>query len=266
MAHQPGPPGAVEDDDVDVLLADALAAPLSGWDFSWAAGRVHTAPLSWSYEDLAVARLTTAGRVLDVDTGGGELLSSLLCRAVLPAADGRRVTATEGWPPNIPVAVSRLGPLGVVVVEAPADHLPLADASVDLVLDRHGRLVAGEVARVLAPGGSLITQQVGSEDCTDLNEALGAAAPRAPGSWTARVAADSLTRAGLVVEDVREERPAMVFDDVGAVVLHLRSVPWQLPGTSVTDHLDTLRRLGARGPLEVRTHRFLVTARRPATP
>ncbi|TXR57442.1 class I SAM-dependent methyltransferase [Quadrisphaera setariae] len=209
--------------------------------------------------------LASARRVLDVDTGGGELLSRLLARATASSARGWEVTATEGWPPTIPIATARLEPLGVVVREAPSDHLPLADASVDLVLDRHGRLVASEVARVMAPGGALLTQQVGSEDCTDLDDALGVPPPRRPGSWTAQVAADALARAGLVVERVVEERPVMVFDDVGAVVRHLRLVPWQLPGTSVTDHLDALRGLCAAGPLPVRTHRFLLTAHKPST-
>jgi hypothetical protein len=53
---------------------------------------------------------------------------------------------------------------------------PLPDGSVDLILNRHGRLIAPEVRRVLCPGGVLLTQQLGSEDCADLNEML--TAPR----------------------------------------------------------------------------------------
>lgn len=248
----------------DEVLTAALEQPVSGWDFSWAHGRVSAEPLSWSYDDLAVERLAGARRVLDIDTGGGELLADLLQRA---APVDRDVTATEGWPPDLPVATERLSPLGVSVRSAPRDVLPLDDGSVDLVLDRHGRLVADEVARVLVPGGVLLTQQVGSEDCTDLNDALGAARPRARGSWTGRVAQRALEQAGLVVEGASEEHPTTTFHDVGAVVVHLRAVPWQLPGTTVGDHREALRGLHERwdtdGPLVVRTHRFLLAARRP---
>jgi SAM-dependent methyltransferase len=89
---------------------------------------------------------------------------------------------TEGWdfswPPNIPEARRRLELLGVTLFPAEMGTLPLPDESVSLILNRHGRLAAPEVRRVLRPGGVLLTQQVSSEDCTDLNELLGAP-PRA---------------------------------------------------------------------------------------
>jgi hypothetical protein len=50
--------------------------------------------------------------LLDLDTGGGELLAA---SAPLP----RRTIATEGWAPNVPVARDRLSPLGVEVRFAP---------------------------------------------------------------------------------------------------------------------------------------------------
>lgn len=162
------------------------------------------------------------------------------------------------------MAAARLEPFGVVVLEAPDELLPLPESSVDLVLDRHGRLPAAEVARVLAPGGALVTQQVGSEDCVDLNAVLGVPPPRRPGSWTMDVALECLVGVGLVVDRAVEEHLLMTFDDVGALVLHLRHVPWQLPGTSVVAHLEALRRLCEAGPLPVRTHRFLLVASRPA--
>ncbi|TDC06396.1 class I SAM-dependent methyltransferase, partial [Streptomyces sp. 8K308] len=142
-----------------------MAAPVEGWDFGWSSGRVRGSEPSWSYQELARARVATAGRLLDVDTGGGELLASL---QPLP----RHTWATEGWPPNIAVARARLEPLGVTVLPAPdRETLPLPDTSIDVMLNRHGRLAAREVRRVLRPGGTLLTQQVGSEDCAELNEA-----------------------------------------------------------------------------------------------
>ncbi|HEY0002598.1 MAG TPA: methyltransferase domain-containing protein, partial [Actinoplanes sp.] len=147
------------------LVAEAVGVPLEGWDFSWLTGRAVGSDPSWSYPKLAGELVRGSTSLLDIDTGGGELLASL---APLPA--GTR--AVESWPPNLPVARERLAPVGVEVLFAPDTMLPIEAQSVDVVLNRHGRLNPGEVARVLQPGGRLLTQQVGSEDRAELNEAL----------------------------------------------------------------------------------------------
>ncbi len=240
-----------------------MAAPVEGWDFGPLSGRVRGSDPSWSYPELARTHIATAGRLLDIDTGGGELLASL---RPLP----RHTWATEGWPPNIAVARGRLEPLGVTVVPAPEqDRLPLPDGSVDVVLNRHGRLAAREVWRVLRPGGTLLTQQVGSDDCAELNEALGAAPAHPAGSWDLRTAREALSAAGLRPVRTEEEHPVLTFHDIGAVVHHLRLVAWQIPDFSPERYDSALRRLHRRISSErrfdVRSHRFLITAERPGT-
>lgn len=245
----------------DELVAAAMAAPVGGWDFGWMAGRAEGPEPSWSYRDLAGAHIARTQALLDVDTGGGELLASL---GPLPAC----TWATEGWPPNIPVARRRLEPLGVTVLPAEAGTLPLPDESAGLILNRHGRLVATEVRRVLRPGGVLLTQQVGSEDCANLNEMLTAPPARARGSWTARTAAKAVSAAGLHLTDVREEHPVLTFYDVGAVVRHLRLVAWQVldfnPGRYDVPLRRLHQRIRAEGRLDVHAHRFLIMAERPS--
>jgi SAM-dependent methyltransferase len=246
--------------EYDRLVAEAIAAPIEGWDFSWLAGRVEGSDPSWSYRELARAHLASAERVLDIDTGGGELLASL---GPLSA----QTWATEGWPPNIDVARRRLEPLGVTVLPAPdPDELPISDASVDLVLNRHGRLVAPEIKRVLRRGGVLVTQQVGSDDCADLNNWLGAPPMRPPGSWTLRTANEALSAVGIRPTITREERPLFTFYDIGAVIYHLRLVTWQIPGFSPELYDAPLRRLHEHlretGRVDVKAHRFLVVAER----
>ena len=195
--------------------------------------------------------------MLDLDTGGGELLASL-------APPAGRTVAVEGWAPNVDVATHRLAPLGVEVVAAQAaDRLPLPDRTFDLVLNRHGRLCAPEIARVLRPGGRLLTQQVGSDDCTDLNTALDAP-PTHPTPWNLAIATAALTAAGLRVVDAQEARPTLTFADIGAVVFHLRMVAWQVPDFDLRRYDGPLRRLHAAiqrdGHCRVRTHRFLLVA------
>ncbi len=118
--------------DYDELVAAALAAPVHGWDFGWLAGRALGSDPTWSYPQLAREALDRSTRVLDVDTGGGELLASL---TRLPP----HTVATESWPPNLPVVRERLAPLGVGVRPAPPDApLPVPAGAFDLVLSPTG--------------------------------------------------------------------------------------------------------------------------------
>lgn len=259
------------------LIAEALAAPVAGWDFGFLRGRCEGGRPSWSYPDLARGLLERASCMLDVDTGGGELLREL---SPLP----RHAVASEAWPPNVRVATDRLAPLGVTVRQSPPGpppgsppgpppgspagplsgsppgSLPADDAEFDLVLNRHGACDAGELARVLRPGGTLLTQQVGSDDCAALNTALGATPAYPPGSWDAAVAGAALTAAGFTLLDVREEHSTLTFADVGALVFQLRMVPWQVPDFTVERYDEPLRRLHAAGPIVAHAHRFLIVA------
>ncbi|MCO8274853.1 class I SAM-dependent methyltransferase [Actinoplanes sp. TRM 88003] len=238
------------------LVTEASEAPVKGWDFAFLKGRAAGSDPTWSYPERARDLVRSSGSVLDTDTGGGEMLASL---APLPAG----AVATEGWEPNVAVARDRLAPLGVEVRFAPGPELPVADRSVDAVLNRHGRLHPGEVARVLQPGGTLLTQQVGSDDCREINEALGAPEPYDT-VWNAETAVAQLTAAGMTVLDVREEWPLFIFRDIGALVFQLRAVPWQVRDFTIARYEAPLRRIdariGATGEFRVRSHRFLIQA------
>src|SRR5262249_1030 len=150
------------------LLEQALAAAeqFGGWDFSWLEGRRESEPLPWSYGGLVRARLPNARALLDVDTGGGERLGRF---APLPPLPG----GTEACPPNASPADERLRPVGVRVVHAEPDgRLPFREGSFDLAIHHHGGLPADELARIVKPGGWLVTQQVGSRNDDDLAAAL----------------------------------------------------------------------------------------------
>jgi hypothetical protein len=82
------------------LVADAMAAPFTGWDFSWLRGRSRTWPLPWDYRGVVGDAAHGADALLDMGTGGGEVLSKI---------EGlRRLTvATESWAPKVPIADAR---------------------------------------------------------------------------------------------------------------------------------------------------------------
>ena len=100
------------DEEFERLIAEALQAPFAGWDFSWLAGRRVQTPDQRGeidYEERARASIASATAVLDLGTGGGEVLARL---APLPPV----AIATEAHPPNVVMASRRLAPLGVQVV------------------------------------------------------------------------------------------------------------------------------------------------------
>ncbi|MEW1953472.1 class I SAM-dependent methyltransferase [Terrabacter sp. NPDC080008] len=243
---------------------EAWTTEHAGWDFSDVATGMSEGPTPWDFDAECVRALRAAGSVLDMGTGGGEQLLRLL-DAVGPAADGRRVVATEGWPPNVPVARAALEPRGVEVVEHDADRcvpLPLADGSVDLVTNRHEAYDPADLARLLAPGGVLLTQQVGSRDAEQAREWFGTPAPR---TWTLERAAADLEQAGIVVEDSADAVGVYRFDSVRVLLRYFSHVPWDLPvGFRPEDHVDVLGDLHARAgrgePIEMTHHRWWLRA------
>ena len=91
------------------LVREGAAEPVAGWDFSWLAGRATEERPRWGYSGLLAAAISGAGAVLDVQTGGGEVLAAAIRRPP------PRLAATESWPPNVALARQRLGPLGGTV-------------------------------------------------------------------------------------------------------------------------------------------------------
>jgi len=198
--------------------------------------------------------------MLDVQTGGGEVVAGI------PTAPPV-LRATESWEPNLDLARERLMPLGGEVVhvddEAP---LPFDDASFDLVVSRHPTVVLWqEIARVLRPGGTYMSQRVGAGSVHELSVAmLGDFEPSE--SRSAALAAANAEGAGLRVRDIETARLRMEFHDIGAVVHFLRKVIWIVPDFSVEAFIPQLRalddRIEAEGPFVAHATRFLIEADR----
>ncbi|MFE9253146.1 class I SAM-dependent methyltransferase [Streptomyces sp. NPDC007088] len=246
------------------LVAEADAAPVDGWDFSWFEGRATEARPSWGYARLMGERLARAGTSLDLETGGGEVLASA------PAVPPRAV-ATESWPPNLARAAARLHPLGVTVVGTSGDRhaLPFADGAFDLVTSRHPVSTDWtEIARLLAPGGTYFSQQVGPASAFEVVEFfLGPQPARVREARDPGVARREAEAAGLEVVELRSERLRMEFSDVGAVVYFLRKVVWMVPGFTVERYRSRLRDMHElierEGPFVAYSARFLIEARKP---
>ncbi len=264
--------------------------PAEGWDFSWFEGRATEARPSWGYARSAGERLAGAQAVLDIQTGGGEVLDFALATAgalaphappgTLDPPDGPGgpfrpllIAATEGWPANLAKATALLRPRGVVVVGVPDDApLPFADEAFDLVLSRHPvRPDWPEIARVLRPGGTYFAQHVGPASVFELIEYfLGPQPEPVRGARAPEQERADAEAAGLQVVGLRAERLRMELHDIAAVVHLLRKVVWLVPGFTVEAYEPRLRELHERiekeGPFVAHSARQLLDVRKPGTP
>jgi SAM-dependent methyltransferase len=181
----------------------------------------------------------------------------------------RCFVAAESWRPNLSAAAARLRPLGahVVAADATGPWLPLRSGSFDLVTSRHPVAMCWpEVARLLKPGGTFLSQQVGLRSVAELSEVFLGPLPPSDRRSPSRAVAEA-GAAGLDVVDLREASLRVEFHDIGAVVYFLRLVVWIVPGFSVDRYMGQLRALHEaivrEGPFVATATRFLIEATKP---
>lgn len=244
------------------LIDLGLSQNLKGWDWSWYEERTQVEPLPWDYE--SEARLLVAGSqaVLDIDTGGGELFSRL---GPFPMV----TWATEGYPPNVALARARLEPLGVQVADISeiGGLLPFVDDTFDLVLNRHGGFYADELERVMQSGGRFYTQQVGGENCLELNQSLQDDVQFEYSHCSLTYVTHTFAQAGLKIITAKEYFAQRKLFDIASVVFYLKAIPWQIENFSVDIYREKLLRLHKQiqrdGAFIVREHRILIEAIKP---
>ncbi len=233
----------------------------SGWDFSrlTSLNRFNSSLLPWSYGGLAYAAMQQANAVLDMGTGGGEFFSRL--HPYPPIA-----YATEGYAPNLMIARQRLSPLGVTVVFSQTDeNIPIPSSYFDLILNQHDSFSVNELERLLQPGGTFLTQQVGGKDCSDLNKALGAKIDPLYSKWDLDHALAAFSNKPFHIQKALEKIGVQRFYDIGAVIYYLKAIPWQIPDFSVEKYKHPLQQMHEhiqrKGYIDFIQHRFLIEAR-----
>ena len=242
------------------LLAEGASVPVEGWDFSWFEGRATEERPPWGYSRLLAERMATAHAALDIDTGGGEVLAQIPHPPLV-------LVAAESWVPNLAIAQRNLAPLGASVVAVGEDgDLPFPAGTFDLVVSRHPVATRwDEVARVLAPGGTFLSQEVGAGSVRELTDAM-MGPQEVSMSRDPRRAVAEAEAAGLEVVDLRTAALRMEFYDVAAVIVFLRKVIWTVPGFTVDAYRPQLaemhERIQADGPFVAHSQRFLIEARK----
>lgn len=266
----------------EALVDEAVAAPVAGWDFSWVEGRrldLDTLPWSWFDQIASALAATNARSLLDMGTGGGEVLAGYVTSKSGPKPE--LTVATEAWRPNVAVAARTLGPHGIDVVadEGAPDNdewpgpgsggrLPFRGGAFDVICNRHEAYAPDEVRATVAQHGRFLTQQVGGENEQEWTAWFGRPPEHAGLGWGRAEAVAQAEANGFEVLDSGEAFPRSSFADIGAVVFYLRLIPWFVPGFDPT-HDDGDRavlrdlhgRIEAEGPLVLRGHRYWFVAR-----
>jgi SAM-dependent methyltransferase len=215
---------------------------------------------------MTSARMATASSCLDLQTGGGEVLAWSLGH-LAPTQRPTRLAATESWAPNAALARSRLAPFGAAVHQVDDEAtFPFAADGFELVTSRHPVSTNWpEIARVLTPGGTFLSQQVGAGTNRELTEWMMGPQPDRD-RRSAQGALASAETAGLTVVDLRAETLAVTFNDVAAVVHFLRKVLWTVPGFTVDGYRDRLSALhdhiSRHGPFVSHAQRYLIEVRK----
>ncbi len=251
--------------DIDLFnfLVFEADHPFSGWDFSYISDRIVNAPLTWSYSSIILPLVRKVESLLDMGTGGGEFLSSLV---PLP----KHTCATENFEPNIPIAKKNLGPLGVMLFSSvDNEKLPFKNEEFNLVINRHEFYSPIEVYRILKPNGIFITQQVGDINDSKLRLILtGSEKSENDTEWNLEYAEERLKAIGFEILERQENISYTRIFDVGAIVYYLKAVPWELAGFSVEKYYDELMEIQSiineKGYLELdsNNHRFIIKARK----
>ena len=248
-------------DGFEAMVAEGEAVPVEGWDFSWFDGRATEERPPWGYARMMGERMGSVACALDIETGGGEVL------ATVPRPP-KLLVATESWPPNIAVARQNLVPLGAhVVAVADAPTLPFVGGAFDLVVSRHPVVTLwDEIARVLRPGGTYLSQQIGAGTNRELTEFMMGPQPvrRRRGVESLRAEAED---AHLEVIDLQSCASRVEFYDVAAVVYFLRKVHWTVPDFEVQKYDRRLRAMHVhiehQGAFVSTAQRVLLEARKP---
>jgi SAM-dependent methyltransferase len=248
------------DSSFEELLREGASVEVAGWDFSWFEGRATEERPSWGYTRLLTQRLSGARSVLDIQTGGGEVFGDVLSRLDrLPSI----AAATESWPPNVSMATRNLAKYAVSVTQVGDEEaLPYANSSFDFVISRHPTTVNWvEIARVLGPGGTHLSQLVGPGTNRELTEFMMGVQPTSAVRSPDRAVRDAKAR-GLDLVDLAQESLRVEFFDIAAVVYFLRKVVWTVPGFTVARYRNELLRLHRlienEGPFVSHSERYLM--------
>lgn len=237
-------------------------AKIIGWDFSYIEDRFDSEEdnLPWDYRTVIEKYVGENDRLLDIDTGGGEFLLSL-------GHPYHFTSATEGYPPNVELCRNKLTDLGIDFHEmSDYSHMPFADESFDVVINRHGSYDVNEIFRVLKKGGLFITQQVGELNDREFVELVLPSVPVTFSDHNLKFQVKLFENAGFQVIESGEAFRPIKFYDTAAFVWFAKIIEWEFVGFSVDKCFEKLlhveEEILKNGFISGNIHRFYIAARK----
>ena len=252
----------MNDELIAKLKQEEQAANISGWDFSHIEGKCKFfyEEIPWDYEKIVKSYLKDNLRILDIDTGGGEMLLTFHHPYSM-------TSATESYPASVELCKKKLIPLGIDFHEASNySSLPFDNESFDIILNRHGSYEPVEVKRLLKPGGIFITQQVGGNNNIELRRLL---CPNAKYDFADHLLKNELPKfinAGLKVIQSDECYFKSEFYDLPALIWFARVINHEFVGFSVDSNQEQIlaaqKILKRDGKITSSNHRFFIVAQK----
>ena len=237
---------------------------LQGWDFSHIDGRWDSPGPPWDYRAIVKSYLKNTDILLDMGTGGGEILLTI-------GHPHENTYVTETYVPNFELCENVLSPLGITVIQTYNDEtrlgkLPFQNNFFDFIINRQEYFDLQEVDRILKRGGYFITQQIGNENNFELKQRLNGACDFRRPAHEMDAYANTLIDLGYQIIKAEQVQYPVKFYDVGALVYWAKCIVWEFPGFSVKTHLDKLfdchREIMENGFLQGTGHRFIIVAQK----
>ena len=241
------------------LLIEDRQKSFKGWDFSNIARDYWQEATEWDYSLIVNSHLRADMLLLDMGTGGGELLMTFQH----PAS---QTSVTEGWITNYELLQKRLVPKGITVKFVKEDDLlDFSDNSFDIILNSHASFLVPEVKRVLKPNGMFITQQVGDLNGVNLASRLIPNYQKTDFNLHLSTVVRELRENQFEIIEQFESYPVQKFFSMDALIYYVRTINWEFPNFSVETHMNELlslnEELDRTGFVYNQEHRFMIVAK-----
>lgn len=242
---------------INWLKSEERQKAFEGWNFSSIQEDFWQEETSWDYIKIVKKHLKPNMCLLDMGTGGGELLTHF-------SHPFHQTSVTEGWDRNYQLLLATLGKKGVEVKFVKEDdRLDFLDNRFDIVLNCHESFSLDEVKRVLKPNGLFITQQVGDLNGINLASRLIPNFEKKDFNFHLSSVVRELKKRDFGILDQYESYPSQKFFSMEALIYYVRTIEWEFPGFSVLTHqkelLELEEELKRVGFIYNQEHRFLVS-------
>lgn len=231
----------------------------TGWNFSYLENKYFCEEPNWDYRDIVLSYLKKEMQLLDMGTGGGELLATF-------SHPYENTSVTEGYLKNYRLLQKTLQTKGVdVQFVNEQDELNFSDDSFDIVINSHESFSISEVQRVLKPKGIFISQQVGDFNGVNLASRVIRKYKKDVFDFHLALIIEELEKNNFEILFQNEIYLKQEFYDMDGLIYYLRTIPWEFPDFSVENNFKELlslhEELERNGNIFNLQHRFIFVCR-----